>query len=63
MRLDQVLMDRPLLVQMSRGFSDFFVASSFFYSNNCSCSVLAKPPAFASTLREQIFDLKNEDAI
>ncbi len=37
-----VLMDRPQQVHLSRRFSDFLMASSFFYSNNCSHSVLAK---------------------
>jgi hypothetical protein len=50
------------------------MASSFFYSKNCSRSVLAKNwriagstmqrrQLFESTLREQLFDLKKEDAI
>ncbi len=34
--------DRPLQAHMSRRFSDFLMVSSFFNSNNCSRSVLAK---------------------
>jgi hypothetical protein len=84
MRLDQVMDTLLTDSHMSRIFSDFLMASSFFYSNTggfAMCWQLARakivcdwrPVAYklnpsgrqfiASTLREQLFQLKNEDAI